>query len=147
MREHRFKQVPVVDADDKPLGLVTQDQIAHLNAQHGANAPDLDVTAAMNKPAIFHRDMDIFNLLDNLNRPSAILLVDDDGKLANIVTNGDAAAFFRERAEDIILLEFIEKSIRKHLAFYYQGRPDELQTEVDNLSGSFEGNRKKYLSR
>lgn len=143
MREYGFKQVPVVDAEGKPKGLVTHAQISSLMSQHGQNVAQFDVEAAMNETAIFPAEMDIFSLLDSLNQPSAILLTDAAGQLVNIITNRDTANFFRQRAEEILLIEFIETTLKKHLSFYYQHNPDALQKEVDDISGSYEGNRKK----
>jgi hypothetical protein len=86
----------------------------------------------------YHAEQGIFELLNELNDITSILLTDDEGKLVNIITKRDTLVFFRQRAEELILIENIENAIKSHILHVYQDA-EELQKEVDD----FVGNRKK----
>jgi len=144
MHEHGYSQLPIVDTDLKPIGIITAETIAQQVKLYGPTFETQPIgNADFDEPLKFHHTKDIFALLDSLNRPSAILLVDDSEKLINIITNRDTALYFRQKAEDLILIGFIEKSLKSHIVSILGGNSPELQEAVDYLSGSYEGNRKR----
>lgn len=143
MQEHDYKQLPIVDSQGVPKGIVTRAKIAILANQYGQNLAPFVVEDAILETAVFFAERDIFGLLDSLKQPSAILLVDHSGKLSHIVTNRDTAIFFRERAEELILLEYIEVNIKSHITNAYTNLEQELQSEVDKVANMYERKRTK----
>ena len=87
MIEHDYSQLPVIGPDDRPVGMVTSDSILRA-LNHFAVSPEaLKVTDAMNRPATFRADEDLFDLLDDLRDTYAVLIVDSDRRLFGIVTS------------------------------------------------------------
>ncbi len=112
MIEHDYSQLPVIGPDDRPVGMVTSDSILRA-LNHFAVSPEaLKVTDAMNRPATFRADEDLFDLLDDLRDTYAVLIVDSDGRLFGIVTSYDATEYFRRRHQDIMFVEDIETMLR-----------------------------------
>lgn len=60
-------------------------------------------------------------VLDDLVSEQAIVIVDDKGRIAGIVTDNDSASYFRRRAEGLILIDDIEASLRDYVGLAFQG--------------------------
>ncbi len=112
MIEHDYSQLPVVDKDNRPQGMITSDSIVRA-LNHFAVTPDaLRVSDAMKRAESTYADEDLFDLLDNLRDNYAILIVDSDERLTGIVTSYDATEYFRRRSQDIMFVEDIETMLR-----------------------------------
>ncbi|WP_185282887.1 CBS domain-containing protein [Hymenobacter sp. NBH84] len=142
MIKHEFSQLPVIDKDKKPLGIVTGDSIARaLLRFSGASIDDLQVNDAIIKLPTITVDEDLLYIIDNLLKASAVLLIDGNGTLVNILTAYDTTQYFRKRAEDIVLLEDIENTLKSHIKLAYT--PEELQDAINGLGGSWDDVRKR----
>jgi hypothetical protein len=138
MVKYRVKQIPIVDANNKPSGLITSAIIATLKSDYREHFFTLvGKDSLKSRVAIFHAEQDIFELLNELNDISAILLTNDNGQLIHIITKRDTLVFFRQRAEELVLIEYIENSLKTHIKNAYED--EELQKEIDE----YVGNRKK----
>ena len=126
MIEHDFSQLPIVDQDDKPLGLVTAESILRAHISFDIGLDELRVEHARIKPELFRNDSDLFDLLDRLRDTYAVLIVDGNGKLTGIVTNFDTAEYFRRRAEDMMLVEDIESMLRDYIQIAFKDEQGEL---------------------
>jgi hypothetical protein len=116
MTEREFSQLPVIDEAKRPIGLVTHASILSAMVNFGVHIEDLKVTDAtvrMGKSQLFSPDDDLSELLDTLRDANAVLIVDGEGKLTGIVTSYDSNEYFRRRAEDIILVQDIETTVRE----------------------------------
>lgn len=115
MIENDFSQLPVVDGEHKPIGLVTSDSILRAVSHFGTTVETLTVIDTMNKPVTRHDEDDLFETLDALRDTCAVLILNAENKLAGIVTSYDATEYFRRRAEDMMLVEDIETGIKEHI--------------------------------
>jgi CBS domain-containing protein len=116
MVEHNFSQLPVVDANGKPMGIVTADTILNALKIFSLTVDKVKVSNAMtHRMAIFEPEDDLFEMLDELVDSQVVLITDETKKLVGIVTNYDATDYFRRRAESMMLVEDIEVALREHI--------------------------------
>ncbi len=112
MIEHDYSQLPVVDNEYKPLGIITNESILKALNNFDLTLDELVVNDAIDKVYSYRPEDDLFDLLNNLQTTYAVLVIDGDGKLVGIVTDYDSAEYFRQRAEDLMLVADIEMMIR-----------------------------------
>lgn len=149
MMEHDFSQLPVVDHDNRPCGMVTSDSI--LRAHSSLNLPlqKLHVRDAMCKqPRAFEDGDDLFEMLEYVMDSDAVFIVDGDERLTGIVTSYDTTEYFRRRAEDLMLVEDIEMAVRDHIRAAYAG-PDSpdgqaLDAAVADMGKNLSAAREKF---
>lgn len=123
MIEHGYSQLPVVDREGKIVEekgkayMVTNDSI--LSTINSFKIPlhdlHLRVADAMVKTSTFHEDNDLFDLLNDLQDTYAVCILDREQKVIGVVTSYDAMAYFRQRAEDMMLVEDIEETLKKYI--------------------------------
>ncbi|RAK63821.1 CBS domain-containing protein [Hymenobacter edaphi] len=149
MLKNDFSQLPVLDEDGRPTGIVTTDSIARALLNLGTKVRDLHVIDAVIKAPTFPVDEDLLYLLDFLLKSSAVLIVDGGRKLIGIITDYDTTQYFRGRAEDIVLVEDIESTLKAHIRNTYSSIEEEstaLQEAVASLGNSWDGMRKKSVA-
>jgi hypothetical protein len=112
MIEHDFSQLPVVEAGNKPLGMITNGSILRALSNFRAKLEHLRVSNAILKAEMYRPEDDLFDVLDRLQETNAVLIVDGEGRLAGIVTSYDSTEYFRRRAEDMMLVEDIESMVK-----------------------------------
>ncbi|MCC6607149.1 MAG: DUF4268 domain-containing protein [Anaerolineae bacterium] len=149
MIEHDYSQLPVVDEVSRPLGLITSESILRALSNFGVGLDQLRVEHASIKAAEFRSDADLFELLDRLQHTFAVLIVDGERKLTGIVTSYDTAAYFRRRAEDLMLVEDIESMIKDFITAPYQlenGQIDEAKMSrvLQQISDGGNTDHKKF---
>ena len=141
MIEHDFSQLPIIE-DGKPYGnpasFVTSTSIARALRYFGTPLKDLRVRDAIVPARTVSADEDLFSKMDDLLDAYAVLVLNPDGTIAGIVTNYDTTHYFRRRAEDMLLVEDIETTLKDHVRIAYGGDEDDpegqLQTAIDALS-------------
>lgn len=157
MIQYDYSQLPVVDEASRLVGLITGDSLLRTVDNLGVLPKDLRVKDALRKPHIASVDSDIFDLIDDLKAAAAVLIVDAQQQLVGIVTDYDAMDFLRRRAEDMMLVEDIETSLKDHIraAFSINGQVDEhmLATAIADVADlqkeraeQFQKALKHYLS-
>jgi len=126
MIAHNYSQLPVVDDASRLVGLITGDSLLRAANNLGVLPKELRVKDAQLKPRTAGVDSDVFDLLDDLKAAAAVLIVDAAQQLVGIVTDYDAMEFLRRRAEDVMLVEDIETSLKDHIraAFTTNGQVD-----------------------
>jgi len=149
MVEHDFSQLPVIDDENRPLGMVTSESILRALTGFGVNLDDLRVEHAYVRADTYRGDADLFELLDRLRDTYAVLIVDGDGRLIGIVTNYDTADYFRRRSEDIMLIEDIETMVKDYIQVAFtneSGEVDESELEeaIQRISDNGEALREKF---
>lgn len=145
MIEHDYSQLPVVDENLKALGLVTSESITRALLNLGTGLKDLRVKDALLRQKFRQADEYLLDLLDSLS-DSAALIVDGNDKLVGIITVHDTNQFFRERAEDIVRVEDIETSLKKHIRIAYAAKNEDseaLKRAIAGLGNSQNDNRKE----
>lgn len=149
MIEHDFSQLPVVDPEGKPLGIITCASIAKALLHLGAKIEELRVNHALVKISTHPAEEDLLYLLDTILKVSAVFVVDTTDKLIGIITEYDTTQYFRQRAEDLVLINDIEDALKRHLQIAYdaQGKTStSLNDAIDGLSNSLDGIRRKSHS-
>src|SRR5438067_1474612 len=98
MIEHDFSQLPIVDVNNIPQGLVTSDSMLRALNDFGVALESLRVADAMVKAREYRAGDGLFDLLRELRDTSAVLIVDSDRHLTGIVTSYDTTEYLRRRA-------------------------------------------------
>lgn len=130
MIEHDFSQLPVTDSNQKVKGMVTSDSILRA-VNHLKIIPEkINVSHATTKVKLYRKEDDLSDLLKGLQDISAAPIIDNEGRLTNIVTSYDTAEYYRKRAEDIMLAEDIEVTLRDLIESSHKNE----QGEVDEAS-------------
>lgn len=141
MIEHDFSQLPIIE-DGKPYGspasFVTSNSIARALRYFGTPLKDLRVRDATVPARTVSADEDLFSKMDDLLDAYAVLVLNPDSTLAGIVTNYDTTQYFRRRAEDMLLVEDIETTLKDHVRVAFGGDENDpdgsLQTAINALS-------------
>jgi CBS domain-containing protein len=115
MLRNDFSQLPVVATDSKPVGLLTLENILQGTKDYRVSLETLRVEHVCEKPHVLPLDHDIFDLLNVLKTCPAVLIADMEGCLVGIITPWDTSEYFRVRAQDIMLVEDVESSLRDHI--------------------------------
>lgn len=124
MLEHDFTQLPVEENGrpyGKPASFITSTSIARAIRVFGASLDSLHVRDAVVPARTVSADEDFFSKVDDLLDSYAVVVLKPDGTLAGIVTNYDTTQYFRRRAEDMLLVEDIETTLKDHVRTAYGG--------------------------
>jgi CBS domain-containing protein len=123
MIEYDYSQLPVVE-NGKPYGnpasLVTSNSIARALRIFGSSLQELCVRDAIVNARTISADEDLFSKMNDL-LDAAILILKSDGTIGGIVTNYDTMQYLRHRAEDVLLVEDIETTLKDHIRIAYKG--------------------------
>ena len=130
MMRHDYSQLPIVDEQGRPEGLITSDSILRSLSHFQTTINQLHVRDASCTAKTFAPEDDLFELLDGLRDAYAVLIVDNQGALTGIVTDYDTSEYFRRRAEDIMLVEDIERTLRD---FILAAFPNTQESDEENL--------------
>lgn len=133
MVEHDFSQLPVIDENNKPLGIVTGDSILRALNNFGVSLTELQVSHAIVKVRQYRPDDDLFDLLEDLKNTYAVLIVRNDGMLESIVTSYDTTEYFRRRAEDMMFIEDIESTIKDFIRIAFRGADNSDQHSLEAI--------------
>ena len=149
MTEHDFSQLPVVDKEFRLKGLITSDSILQTVSHFKSTLDKIKVSHATLNAKVCRPDDDLSELLNGLRDASAIPIVDKTGKLLAIVTNYDTAEYYRQRAEDIMLAEDIETTLRDYIESAYRNDTgdvddDALRKAIEVITPSGEDSKNKF---
>jgi CBS domain-containing protein len=149
MIEHDFSQLPVVDKEFKLKGLITSDSILRTVSYFKTTLDKIKVSHATLSAKACRQEDDLSELLNGLKDASAIPIVDKVGKLIAIVTNYDTAEYYRQRAEDIMLAEDIETTLKDFIESAHKDNEgninnDTLQKAIEDITSSGNDLKKKF---
>mgnify|MGYP006294376383 FL=1 len=149
MLEHDYSQLPVVDEENHPVGMITYESILRAIRNFKANLDDLKVANAMEVAEDFDLEDDIFDLLKALQDANAVLITGGGNQLIGIVTTYDTTEYFRRRSEDLMIVEEIESIIKEMIELYFKDqegevKTTELQTAVDHITDRSDQQKKKF---
>jgi CBS domain-containing protein len=119
MTDHDFSQLPVIDLDKHPLGMVTYEGILKGIRYFRAKPEDLHVRDVMVAAPLSYLEDDLFELLEQLKQKNAVLIIDPDKILVGIVTSYDSTEYFRNRAENLMRVEDIEVMLKEFILLAY----------------------------
>jgi CBS domain-containing protein len=157
MTGNAYSQLPVVDAENRPVGLITSESVLSTLNNFGTDLTRLRIKHIMLKiPQTFNQNIDLLDLIEGMKGHVA-LIVDDDDRLVQIVTDFDTAAYFRKRATDTILVENIETMLRDFVQLAFSSEPDgetllkqraqSLNNSTSDLRAKIKGGLHHYLNR
>ncbi len=149
MIEHDFSQLPIIDDERRPVGMITHESILRTLNHFGVGLDKLLVEHTRVRADTFRSDADLFELLDRLQTTYAVLIVDGEGRLIGIVTNYDTAEYFRRRAEDMMLVEDIETTVKDYIQAAYQvdanqTNREKLDADVSQMTDSGQSLRQTF---
>jgi CBS domain-containing protein len=126
MIEHDYSQLPVVDSNNFPLGMVTYESILRTIRNFDIGLDDIFVRDAIVSARVHNLEDDLFDLLDQLKMTNAVLIIDPYGYLVGIVTSYDSTEYFRRRAENLMRVEDIEFTIKDFIRVAYSNENGEV---------------------
>jgi CBS domain-containing protein len=120
MSQHAFGQLPVTGVDGGFHGLVITFESILRAVQAFRIMPDrLLVRDAIQKVrSTYSADADLLITLDDIHRDNFVIIADGP-RLKGIVTTADVAVFFREYAEDLMVIEDIESGLKEAIQTLY----------------------------
>lgn len=123
MHQHEYNQLPVVDMDGKTSleQVVTFDSILQAVRSFNTKAELMHVRDVARSARTYPEDADLLATLDDIQRDNFALIVDDNNVLTGIVTTADTTVFFREYAQDLMLIEGIESRMKDAIIALYAG--------------------------
>lgn len=150
-----YSQLPVVDSNNCPVGIITSESILKALNNYATTLEKVGIKHAMlKKPQTFNQNIDLLDLFEDMSGHVA-LVIDDENRLVQIITDYDTAQYFRQRAQDIILVENIETTLRDYVQLAFgsnsdgQARLDQMiQTMTDasfSIRQKFERGLRHYL--
>ena len=141
MVEHDYSQLPIIDKNGLPNGMVTSDSILKGLKTFNLGLDSLRVHDVAVRASEYYLESDVFDMLDTIKNDYAALVIGADRRLVGIITTYDTTEFFRRHAEDIMLVADIETAIREHIEAAYmdqitgQLNQDALQTAINAIFG------------
>lgn len=148
MLRHDYSQLPVVDSENRPVGFIASDSVLNALNNYGAGLDGLLMKhVLLKRPQTFRQDIDLLDLFDEMNDPFACI-VDEEGRLVQVVTTHDMTDYFRQRARDIILVENIESTLKEYvqLAFFSKSDGDHrLNEAIQSISNSNSALRENFI--
>lgn len=149
MLEHDFSQLPVVGEHNKFRGMVTSDSILRAVSNLKATLDTLTVSHALVKVKPYRSDQDLSEPLKGLRDINAVPIVDRQGCLTGLLTSFDTTEYFRRRAEDIMLAEDVETTIRDFIEIAHKNGSgeidgEELKKSIQAILPSSEETEKKF---
>ena len=129
MIEHDFSQLPVVDAELHPFGMVTYESILRGMRNFKVTINELCVRDVLVPAPAFNLEDDLFDMLAQLKLTNAVLIVDPGYELYGIVTSYDLTEYFQNRAENLMRVDDIELIIKEIILTAYL-KPDGTTDEV-----------------
>ncbi|BDG02836.1 DUF4268 domain-containing protein [Anaeromyxobacter oryzae] len=127
MSENDYSQLPVAGPDRRPIALLTIDSVGRALRHFGVVPSALRVLDAMDE--FFERcdtEDELLDVLDALQRSSAVLVLTPQQELTGILTSFDAMEFFRRRAQDIMVVQDIEETIKDFVLSAFRREDDSL---------------------
>lgn len=141
MIENDYSQLPVIDKNGKLAGIVTYQSIIQAARSFEVKSDELYVRdVAFTSINSFDVEDNLFDLLDEIKKNNAVVIVDPDDLPIGIVTSYDAAEFLRTRAEGLMRIEDIETTIKAFVLSYYSTKDGaldaaRLEQDVQSMTG------------
>jgi CBS domain-containing protein len=143
MCQHGYSQLPVTGANREFLGqVITFESILRAIQCFRTEASALMVRDAAQRVRSYAADADLLATLDDIHRDNFALIV-DESRLIGVVTTADMASFFREYAQDLMLIEGIESRVKDAIRAVYAGDDDGLCSTIATVTDRGADVRKK----
>jgi predicted transcriptional regulator len=134
MLENDFSQAPVSQhRGDQPLqksdvlGIVTRASCLQAMRQFSSlGINSLSIADVMVKAAYLEQDDEIDEVLGRLQSESSVLILDDHEQVLGIITHADTTRYFRQHADDVMRVRFIEETIKNLLLLAFNHEPAQI---------------------
>jgi CBS domain-containing protein len=145
MHQHGYSQLPVVDKDGKTSleQVITFDSILQAVRSFNTKPELMHVRDVARAVRTYPEDADLLATLDDIQRQNFALIVDDNNVLTGIVTTADTTVFFREYAQDLMLIEGIESRMKEAINALYVGNDAGLESAIATVTDRAADIRKK----
>lgn len=131
MLDHGYSQLPVVDAVQQPIGMITSDSVMRALKNLRVSGAELLVADVMTKkPQTYRSEDEIFDLLGALHDQPAVVVVNGTHELIGIVTSWDTMEYFRQRAQDMMYVQEIEDTLKRYLTAAFTRPQGTLDADV-----------------
>jgi len=147
MSKHDFSQLPVIDDEERPVGMITGRSILQAAGHCGVTLEALGVRDAKVAHKSVRVDSDLFEVLDDIQLSDAVLVVDGNDRLKGIITNFDTTVFFRGRAEDMMFVEDVESRVCDFIKALYSSKAEgseDLNEAIDAVTNSARQMRRRF---
>ncbi|MGV3523465.1 MAG: DUF4268 domain-containing protein [Candidatus Sericytochromatia bacterium] len=149
MIEHDYTQLPVYENGQlaKPAKFVTSHAITRATRIFNSALNQFHVSDALVEARTVQIDDDLFSKMNDILLSEAVIVLNSQNEVQGILTNYDTTQYFRSRAEDLILIEDIETTLKDHLRSVLGGdeeNPDSpLQQAINALSNPTDAIKEK----
>lgn len=140
MIEHDYTQLPVYENGQlgKHPKFVTSHSITRATRIFNSALNQLRVDDALVEARTVKVDDDLFSKMNDILLAEAVIVLNSHDEVQGILTNYDTTQYFRSRAEDLILVENIENTLKDHLRSVFGGDEENpegpLQQAINALS-------------
>ncbi|HLJ25511.1 MAG TPA: DUF4268 domain-containing protein [Candidatus Angelobacter sp.] len=134
MHQHGYGQLPVTGTDGEFQGrVITFESILQAIQSFRTEAESLLVRDTAQRVRSYPADADLLTTLDDIHRDNFAIIV-EESRLLGIVTTADVAVFFREYAEDLMLIEGIESRMKEAIRALYAGDDGGLDSAIATVT-------------
>lgn len=121
MTKRDFSQIPITDGNGLYLGLLSEHGVVkHLHKnRHNLSVLDDHIDRWYEKAEPVPIDIDIAQALDKLKLRDAVIIVDTQRHPIGVLTHYDIAKFYDQYAYGFMLLEYIERTLRRYIEAVY----------------------------
>jgi CBS domain-containing protein len=145
MAEHDFSQLPVADLQGKTTGkAVTEGSILDAIRFFNTSPDKLRVKDATVSVQKFRADDDLLEALDDIQNETFVIIVDAEDRLTGIVTTADTTAHLRRYAEDLMIVQFIEETLKQAVESVYHAEQPRLEEAIQRVTDRSSEIRKRF---
>jgi CBS domain-containing protein len=127
MVEYDFSQLPVVDNNSHLVGMVTYESIMQGARSFNIRADELLIRdVILTNIKTFDIGDNLFDLLNEIKKNNAVVIVDPEAKPIGIVTSYDTSEYLRSHSEGMMRVENIERNMRFFILASYSNQDGEL---------------------
>lgn len=128
MSTRDFSQIPITDDQGRYLGVLSEHSI--VQRLHGANHDKRVLNDVIDRwykeLEPITEDTDVFRLIERLKSADAVVVVDATRRPIGVVTHYDAAQFYGTYAYAFMLIEHIERTLRRYIEAVYPGEAERI---------------------
>lgn len=130
MIDNDYSQLPVIDKDGRLVGMVTYQSIIQAGRSFEIKVDELHVRDVIQKNIkYFDVEDNLFDLLDEIKKNNAVVIIEPDGTPVGMVTSYDASEFLRMRSEGLMRIENIEGTLKALILACHSTKVGQIDTE------------------
>lgn len=136
MAENDFSQLPVVDAKNKPLGVIDSDGLLNIVMESQFASQDFQLDQSMLRNTQLFTQSDEMKMLVEGMKGDYVLITSDDGELVQILTEFDVIQYFHQHNEgELTAVKSKFQEINQNRSEFLQHVSHELRTPLASIIG------------